>query len=68
MALSILSTGVYLLLRRIVCVMLLANFDQSVKVAEEVGHDGGERCVVTGGAHASFAMGAGGDSDGYVFG
>jgi hypothetical protein len=29
-------------LRRIVRVMLLANFDEGVKIAEEVGNDSGE--------------------------
>jgi hypothetical protein len=58
----------YIVLRRIVRVMLLANFDEGVKIAEEVGNDSGERSIVAGGPDAGLAMDGGWNGDGNVFG
>ena len=49
-------------------VVLLADLDEGIEIAEEMGHDGGERGIVTGCPYAGLAIGRGRDGDGDVFG
>ena len=43
--------------------MLSANSDEHVEVAEEIGHDRGERCVLVGGPYTSVSVDI--ERDGY---
>ena len=49
-------------------IVLSANSDEHVEVAEEIGHDRGERCVLVGGPYTSVSVDIERDGYGYVFG